>query len=236
VAQATTPLIAHPGHRPGWCSPIRARTAASAGNVMLGGGRGRTHTRRHLPPAAADRSAYVAGRAHSSDLVRRRRPQRDHGDRELARTCPRIPYPMAGNRPGSKVELLRYFPQFRVKNRRPGNPRPSHRLSRLHRRAAASGFVAPLLCGRLEGTVKQGFWRRLLRPTTRCSLTPNKTCCSCNIGTSQRFQPAGGPDALGLRIRKHRSSRAPCLWPAQRCHSCGWPSPNERHCRPCSIA
>jgi sulfite reductase (ferredoxin) len=155
-------------------------------NVYVGGGMGRTHNKEDTFARTADPLGYVAAE-HILDLVQAISAlQRDHGDRELRRHA-RMKY-LIHDRGIAwfKEELTRYFPQ----PIKPLRPEPKTVLSDYlgwHRQSGGLWFVGlPLLCGRLEGAVKQGLRQLVETYQLDVRLTPNQDLLLCNIGTSQR--------------------------------------------------
>ena len=167
-------------------------------NVYVGGGMGRTHNKEDTFARTADPLGYVAAE-HILDLVQAVAAlQRDHGDRELRRHA-RMKY-LIHDRGIAwfKGELLRYFPHP-LKSLR---PEPKAKLTDYlgwHRQSSGLWFVGlPLLCGRLEGTVKQGLRRLVETYQLDVRLTPNQDLLLCNIGTSQRSSLRAALIALGF--------------------------------------
>ena len=167
-------------------------------NVHVGGGMGRTHNKEDTFARTADPLGFVAAE-HILDLVQAIAAlQRDHGDRELRRHA-RMKY-LIHDRGIAwfKQELGRYFPHPIMALR----PEPKARLSDYlgwHRQSSGLWFVGlPLLCGRLEGAVKQGLRRLVETYQLDVRLTPNQDLLLCNIGTSQRTTVRNALATLGF--------------------------------------
>jgi len=167
-------------------------------NVYVGGGMGRTHNKEDTFARTADPLGFVAAE-HILDLVQAIAAlQRDHGDRELRRHA-RMKYLIhARGIAWFKAELARYFPQ----PIKPLQSEPKTVLSDYlgwHRQSSGLWFVGlPLLCGRLEGAVKQGLRRLVETYQLDVRLTPNQDLLLCNIGTSQRTTLRHALGALGF--------------------------------------
>ena len=155
-------------------------------NVYVGGGMGRTHNKEETFARVADPLGYVPA-AHVLDLVQAVAAlQRDHGDREQRRHA-RMKY-LIHDRGIAwfKEELERYLPVAL----RPLRPEPSQKLLDYlgwHRQSAGLWFVGlPLMCGRIEGSLKTGLRRLVETYQLEIRLTPNQDLLLCNIGTAQR--------------------------------------------------
>ncbi|MEB3198971.1 MAG: NADPH-dependent assimilatory sulfite reductase hemoprotein subunit [Synechococcaceae cyanobacterium] len=155
-------------------------------NVYVGGGMGRTHNKEETFARIADPLGWVDA-AHVLDLVQSITAlQRDHGDREQRRHA-RMKY-LIHDRGVDwfRQELLRYFPH----PLKPCRPEPRSTLTDYlgwQRQGDGLWFVGlPLLCGRLEGTFKQGLRRLVETYQLELRLTPNQDLLLCNIGAQQR--------------------------------------------------
>ena len=167
-------------------------------NVYVGGGMGRTHNKEDTFARTADPLGYVAAE-HILDLVQAIAAlQRDHGDRELRRHA-RMKY-LIHDRGIAwfMAELVRFFP-YPIK---PLRAEPKTVLSDYlgwHPQSSGLWFVGlPLLCGRLEGAVKQGLRQLVQTYQLDVRLTPNQDLLLCNIGTSQRATLRHALAALGF--------------------------------------
>ena len=176
-------------------------------NVYVGGGMGRTHNKEETFARVADPLGFVAA-ADVLDLVQAVAAlQRDHGDREQRRHA-RMKY-LIHDRGISwfKQELSRYL----ANPLKPLRAEPKTKLLDYlgwHRQSPGLWFVGlPLMCGRLEGTLKAGLRRLVQTYQLEIRLTPNQDLLLCNIGTAQRstirqelealgFETPGEPDAL----------------------------------------
>ncbi|MCT0213896.1 sulfite reductase, ferredoxin dependent [Synechococcus sp. CS-1327] len=167
-------------------------------NVYVGGGMGRTHNKEDTFARTADPLGHVAAE-HILDLVQAIAAlQRDHGDRELRRHA-RMKY-LIHDRGIAwfKQELIRYFPHP-IKALRPEPKTKLHDYLGWHRQSSGLWFVGlPLLCGRLEGAVKQGLRQLVETYQLDVRLTPNQDLLLCNIGTSQRTTVRNALVALGF--------------------------------------
>ncbi len=167
-------------------------------NVYVGGGMGRTHNKEETFARTADPLGYVA-LENVLDLVQAIAAlQRDHGDRQQRRHA-RMKY-LIHDRGIAwfKQELLRYFPA----PIRPLRPEPRTSLEDYlgwHRQSSGLWFVGlPLLCGRLQGELKQGLRQLVETYQLEVRLTPNQDLLLCNIGTAQRSSVRAALAALGL--------------------------------------
>ncbi|HYP03479.1 MAG TPA: NADPH-dependent assimilatory sulfite reductase hemoprotein subunit, partial [Cyanobium sp.] len=155
-------------------------------NVYVGGGMGRTHNKEETFARIADPLGYVAA-DHVLDLVQAIAAlQRDHGDRQQRRHA-RMKY-LIHDRGIAwfSQELKRYFSHPIKALRSEPQPRLVDYLG-WHRQAPGRWFVGlPLLCGRLEGTIKQGLRQLVETYQLEVRLTPNQDLLLCNIGTAQR--------------------------------------------------
>jgi sulfite reductase (ferredoxin) len=163
-------------------------------NVYVGGGMGRTHNKEETFARIADPLGYVAA-DHVLDLVQAIAAlQRDHGDRQQRRHA-RMKY-LIHDRGVAwfRQELDRYFPHPIRALRSEPQPRLVDYLG-WHRQTPGRWFVGlPLLCGRLEGSTKQGLRQLVETYQLEVRLTPNQDLLLCNIGTAQR---SGLRQALG---------------------------------------
>ncbi|MFO7629305.1 MAG: sulfite reductase, ferredoxin dependent [Prochlorococcaceae cyanobacterium] len=155
-------------------------------NVYVGGGMGRTHNKEETFARVADPLGYLAG-ADVLPLVQAIVAlQRDHGDREQRRHA-RMKY-LIHDRGVDwfRNELGRYL-EAAIQ---PLRPEPSPQLQDYlgwHRQDGGRWFVGlPLLCGRLEGELKQGLRQLVETYQLEIRITPNQDLLLCNIGANQR--------------------------------------------------
>jgi sulfite reductase (ferredoxin) len=168
-------------------------------NVYVGGGMGRTHNKEETFARTADPLGYVAAE-HVLDLVQAIAAlQRDYGDRQTRRHA-RMKY-LIHDRGIAwfKQELkTNYFPHP-IKGLR---LEPTTKLQDYlgwHRQSAGKWFVGlPLLCGRLQGELKQGLRQLVDTYQLEIRLTPNQDLLLCNIGTAQRSSVREALAALGI--------------------------------------
>jgi len=155
-------------------------------NVYVGGGMGRTHNKEETFARIADPLGYVAAE-HVLELVQAIAAlQRDHGDRQQRRHA-RMKY-LIHDRGVAwfRQELERYFPHP-IRTLRAQPPQRLADYLGWHRQAPGRWFVGlPLLCGRLEGSTKQGLRQLVETYQLEVRLTPNQDLLLCNIGTAQR--------------------------------------------------
>jgi sulfite reductase (ferredoxin) len=168
-------------------------------NVYVGGGMGRTHNKEETFARTADPLGYVAAE-HVLDLVQAIAAlQRDYGDRQTRRHA-RMKY-LIHDRGIAwfKQELkTNYFPHP-IKGLR---LEPTTKLEDYlgwHRQSTGKWFVGlPLLCGRLQGELKQGLRQLVETYQLEIRLTPNQDLLLCNIGTAQRSSVREALAALGI--------------------------------------
>ena len=163
-------------------------------NVYVGGGMGRTHNKEETFARTADPLGYVKA-SDVLDVVQAILAlQRDHGDREVRRHA-RMKYLLHDRGIGwFRETLIRDYFKGELKGLR-NEPKPKL-LDYLgwHRQKAGMWFVGlPLMCGRLEGAMKQGLRRIVETYQLEIRLTANQDLLLCNIGTAQR---AGIREAL----------------------------------------
>ncbi len=167
-------------------------------NVYVGGGMGRTHNKEETFARTADPLGYVAA-AHVLELVQAIVAlQRDHGDR-VQRRHARMKY-LIHDRGVDwfRTELGRYFPHPIKGLRREPAPVLTDYLG-WHRQSPGLWFVGlPVLCGRLQGDLKNGLRRLIETYQLEVRLTPNQDLLLCNIGSAQRSSVREGLAALGL--------------------------------------
>ena len=167
-------------------------------NVYVGGGMGRTHRKEETFARTADPLGWVAIE-HVLDLVQAIAAlQRDHGDREQRRHS-RMKYLIhdRGIR-WFKSELGRYFLHPIGGLRKEPKARLTDYLG-WNRQGDGLWFVGlPLLCGRLEGTLKAGLRQLVQTYQLEVRLTPNQDLLLCNIATNQRAGIREALATLGL--------------------------------------
>jgi sulfite reductase (ferredoxin) len=168
-------------------------------NVYVGGGMGRTHNKEETFARTADPLGYVAA-DHVLDLVQAIAAlQRDYGDRNNRRHA-RMKY-LIHDRGIAwfKQELkAKYFPHP-IKGLRLEPKTKLEDYLGWHRQSAGKWFVGiPVLCGRLQGELKQGLRQLVSTYQLEIRLTPNQDLLLCNIGTAQRGSVREALAALGL--------------------------------------
>ena len=156
-------------------------------NVYVGGGMGRTHNKEETFARTADPLGYVQA-SDVLDVVQAILAlQRDHGDRDVRKHA-RMKYLIHDRGIQWFRDTLRkdYF-KGELKGLR-NEPKPKL-LDYLgwHRQKAGLWFVGlPLMCGRLEGAMKQGLRKIVETYQLEIRLTANQDLLLCNIGTAQR--------------------------------------------------
>ncbi|MEB3265040.1 MAG: sulfite reductase, ferredoxin dependent [Cyanobacteriota bacterium] len=166
-------------------------------NVYAGGGMGRTHNKDETFARTADPLGHVAAE-HVLDLVQAILAlQRDHGDRQQRRHA-RMKYLIHDRGiDWFRQELQRYFPHPIGAMRREPKARLCDYLG-WHRQGNGRWFVGlPLLCGRLEGSLKAGLRQLVDTYKLEVRLTPNQDLLLANIGTAQRAGIRSALAALG---------------------------------------
>ena len=170
-------------------------------NVYVGGGMGRTHNKEETFARTADPLGYVAA-ADVLDVVQAILAlQRDHGDREVRKHA-RMKYLLHDKGiQWFRDTLCRDYFTGELKGLR--NEPKAKLLDYLgwHRQKAGLWFVGlPLLCGRLEGEVKQGLRQLVETYQLEIRLTANQDLLLCNIGTAQRGTIREALSALGFDV------------------------------------
>ena len=207
-------------------------------NVYVGGGMGRTHNKEETFARTADPLGYVAA-ADVLDVVQAILAlQRDHGDREVRKHA-RMKYLLHDKGiQWFRDTLCRDYFTGELKGLR--NEPKAKLLDYLgwHRQKAGLWFVGlPLLCGRLEGEVKQDCanWWRLT--SWRFGSQPTRTYCFATSAqrSVERSVRHCQPWASMSRKRLHLWPATPL--PARRSPPAGWRSRNlNGSFRPSSIA
>ncbi|BEV36329.1 NADPH-dependent assimilatory sulfite reductase hemoprotein subunit [Synechococcus sp. M16CYN] len=170
-------------------------------NVYVGGGMGRTHKKDETFARIADPLGYVTAHDVLDVIQSILALQRDHGDRVI-RPHARMKYllhdkgirwfrqtlkedyfrgELAGLRYEPKAKLLDYLGW--------------------HQQQAGLWFVGlSLICGRLQGELKQGLRRIVKTYQLEIRLTANQDLLLCNIGTVQRADIQTELAALGFEV------------------------------------
>ena len=170
-------------------------------NVYVGGGMGRTHNKEETFARTADPLGYVQA-ADVLDVVQSILAlQRDHGDREVRKHA-RMKYLLHDKGiQWFRDTLQRDYFKGDLKGLR-NEPKPKL-LDYLgwHRQKAGLWFVGlPLMCGRLEGAMKQGLRKIVETYQLEIRLTANQDLLLCNIGTAQRASIREALAELGFDV------------------------------------
>ena len=156
-------------------------------NVYVGGGMGRTHNQEDTFARTADALGYVKA-ADIFDLLQSIMAlQRDHGDREVRKHA-RMKYLL-------HQRGIAWFRSTLRKNYFKGDLKgirqePVAKLQDYlgwHRQKKGLWFVGlPMMCGRLEGAVKNGLRKIVQTYQLEIRLTANQDLLLCNIGAAQK--------------------------------------------------
>ncbi|WP_392351825.1 NADPH-dependent assimilatory sulfite reductase hemoprotein subunit [Parasynechococcus sp.] len=170
-------------------------------NVYVGGGMGRTHNKEETFARTADPLGYVDA-ADVLDVVQGILAlQRDHGDREVRKHA-RMKYLLHDKGiQWFRTTLTTTYFKGDLKGLR--NEPKAKLLDYLgwHRQRAGLWFVGlPLLCGRLQGELKQGLRRIVETYQLEIRLTANQDLLLCNIGTAQRAAIRSELASLGFDV------------------------------------
>ena len=170
-------------------------------NVNVGGGMGRTHNKEETFARTADPLGYVQA-ADVLDVVQSILAlQRDHGDREVRKHA-RMKYLLHDKGIQWFRDTLRrdYFKGDLKGLRNEPKPKLLDYLG-WHRQKAGLWFVGlPLMCGRLEGAMKQGLRKIVETYQLEIRLTANQDLLLCNIGTAQRASIREALAELGFDV------------------------------------
>ena len=170
-------------------------------NVYVGGGMGRTHNKEETFARTADPLGYVQA-ADVLDVVQSILAlQRDHGDREVRKHA-RMKYLLHDKGIQWFRDTLRrdYFKGDLKGLRNEPKPKLLDYLG-WHRQKAGLWFVGlPLMCGRLEGAMKQGLRKIVETYQLEIRLTANQDLLLCNIGTAQRASIREALAELGFDV------------------------------------
>ena len=168
-------------------------------NVYVGGGMGRTHNKEETFARTADPLGYVVAE-HVLDLVQAIAAlQRDYGDRQTRRHA-RMKYLIHDRGIGwFKQELRSSYFSHPIKAMRLEPKTTLEDYLGWHRQSSGLWFVGiPLLCGRLQGELKQGLRQLVSTYQLEIRLTPNQDLLLCNIGSAQRASVRTALAAMGI--------------------------------------
>ncbi len=178
-------------------------------NVYVGGGMGRTHNKEETFARIADPLGYVAADDVLDVVQSIMALQRDHGDREVRKHA-RMKYLIHDK----GIEWFRstlqkdYFHGELRGLRKEPKPKLLDYLG-WHRQKPGLWFVGlPLVCGRLQGELKQGLRSLVETYQLEIRLTANQDLLLCNIGSSQRAAVQEGIKKLGFEAPGETSPMA----------------------------
>ena len=170
-------------------------------NVYVGGGMGRTHNQEDTFARTADELGYVKA-AEIFDLLQSIMAlQRDHGDREVRKHA-RMKYLLYQRGISWFRSTLRksYF-KGELKGLRQEPVAKLQDYLGWHRQRKGLWFVGiPMMCGRLEGAVKNGLRRIVQTYQLEVRLTANQDLLLCNIGAAQKSSIKDALAELGFEL------------------------------------
>ncbi len=170
-------------------------------NVYVGGGLGRTHNQEDTFARIADPLGYVEAENIFDLLQSIMALQRDHGDREVRKHA-RMKY-LLHNRgiQWFRETLIKDYFKKDIKSLIQEPPAKLMDYLGWHRQKPGLWFVGlPFMCGRLEGTVKEGIRSIVDRYQLEIRLTPNQDLLLCNIGSSQKSSIKSELSELGFEL------------------------------------
>ena len=170
-------------------------------NVYVGGGMGRTHNQEDTFARTADELGYVKA-AEIFDLLQSIMAlQRDHGDREVRKHA-RMKY-LLYQRGISwfRTTLRKSYFKGELKGLRQEPVAKLQDYLGWHRQRKGLWFVGiPMMCGRLEGAVKNGLRRIVQTYQLEVRLTANQDLLLCNIGAAQKSSIKDALAELGFEL------------------------------------
>tara|TARA_Y100001954_G_scaffold65641_1_gene71421 strand:+ start:2628 stop:4484 length:1857 start_codon:yes stop_codon:yes gene_type:complete len=170
-------------------------------NVYVGGGMGRTHNQEDTFARTADVLGYVKA-ADIFDLLQSIMAlQRDHGDREVRKHA-RMKYLLHKRGIAWFRSTLRknYF-KGELKGIRQEPVAKLQDYLGWHRQKKGLWFVGlPMMCGRLQGEVKNGLRRIVQTYQLEVRLTANQDLLLCNIGAAQKTSIKNALAELGFEL------------------------------------
>jgi len=170
-------------------------------NVYVGGGMGRTHNQEDTFARTADVLGYVKAEDIFDLLQAIMALQRDHGDREIRKHA-RMKYLLHQRGITWFRSTLRksYF-RGELKGIRQEPVAKLQDYLGWHRQKKGLWFVGlPMMCGRLEGAVKNGLRKIVQTYQLEIRLTANQDLLLCNIGAAQKTSIKQALAELGFEL------------------------------------
>ncbi len=170
-------------------------------NVYVGGGMGRTHNQEDTFARTADVLGYVKAEDIFDLLQSIMALQRDHGDREVRKHA-RMKYLLHKRGIDWFRSTLRknYF-KGELKGLRQEPVAKLQDYLGWHRQKKGLWFVGlPMMCGRLQGAVKNGLRKIVQTYQLEVRLTANQDLLLCNIGAAQKTSIKNALAELGFEL------------------------------------